>query len=390
MRKAWPMVSLKEILTPVSRPERVIPEKTYHILGAHWYAKGLYTKDIRSGSEVQANQLYRIEKGNFVYNRLFAWKGSFAIATNENHGCYVSNEFPCFTVNKDIAESAYLWRYFSRASIWDEALSLSSGGTPTSRNRLKEEKLLSMQIPLPPLSEQKRIVAKIEEVGESVEKVQQLRRNVQGETALVMFSMLAKIFNDILSTVRTKQLAKDGIAEVIAGQHIMAGVYNENGKGFPYITGPADFGPQFPEIRRWTHAPKSTALTGDVLLTVKGAGVGKINLAPSCEVAIGRQLMAIRPNNNYLLKEYLFYFLFHKFEHFREIATATTVPGFKKKDVEELSVPLPALDEQGRIVAYLNNLQSKTDELKQLQSETQKGLDALMPSILDKAFKGEL
>jgi len=79
--KRFPLVPLRDILMPISRPESVDPEKIYRILGAHWYAEGLYIKDIKSGSQIQADKTYRIERGDFVYNRLFAWKGSFAVAT---------------------------------------------------------------------------------------------------------------------------------------------------------------------------------------------------------------------------------------------------------------------------------------------------------------------
>jgi type I restriction enzyme S subunit len=131
-------------------------------------------------------------------------------------------------------------------------------------------------------------------------------------------------------------------------------------------------------------------MPGDVLLTVKGAGVGKINFAPSNEVAIGRQLMAIRPNPAKLFQDFLFYFLKNRFSHFQSIATATTVPGFKKEDVKNLNIPILSLEKQRDIVAYLDNLQAKLDGLKQLQAQTAAELDALLPSILDKAFKGEL
>ncbi|MBM3791259.1 MAG: restriction endonuclease subunit S, partial [Acidobacteria bacterium] len=147
----------------VSRAESVDPVKTYKVLGAHWYAEGLYTKDVLTGTGIQAPKVYRVEAGDFVYNRLFAWKGSFALATKENDGCYVSNEFPCFSVNLDRLDCKYLWLYFSRNTVWDEALGLSTGGTPTSRNRLKEEQFLGLTVPLPPLSVQRRIVARIEE-----------------------------------------------------------------------------------------------------------------------------------------------------------------------------------------------------------------------------------
>jgi type I restriction enzyme S subunit len=58
-----------------------------------------------------------------------------------------------------------------------------------------------------------------------------------------------------------------------------------------------------------------------------------------------------------------------------------------------MNIPFPSalsLEEQRRIVAYLDGLQGKVDALKQLQAQTQAELDALLPSVLDKAFKGEL
>lgn len=50
----------------------------------------------------------------------------------------------------------------------------------------------------------------------------------------------------------------------------------------------------------------------------------------------------------------------------------------------------PPLIEQHRIVAYLNSLQAKIKAVKQHQVTTAAALDALLPSILDRAFKGEL
>lgn len=48
------------------------------------------------------------------------------------------------------------------------------------------------------------------------------------------------------------------------------------------------------------------------------------------------------------------------------------------------------LDEQRRIVEYLDELQAKVNALRGLQSQSQEELDALLPSVLDRAFKGEL
>ena len=72
---------------------------------------------------------------------------------------------------------------------------------------------------------------------------------------------------------------------------------------------------------------------------------------------------------------------------------AKTTSGIWKvnqKHIASRLIPVPSLDEQRRIVVYLDGLQAKVDELKRLQGQTQEELDALMPSVLAKAFKGEM
>jgi len=65
--------------------------------------------------------------------------------------------------------------------------------------------------------------------------------------------------------------------------------------------------------------------------------------------------------------------------------------GVEYSDVERKnSLARAILPEKHRSVAYLDNLQAKVEALKRLQAETATELDALLPSILDKAFKGEL
>ena len=55
-----------------------------------------------------------------------------------------------------------------------------------------------------------------------------------------------------------------------------------------------------------------------------------------------------------------------------------------------LIIPLPPIQDQRRIVAELKPLQVQAARPEKLQAETAAELDALLPSILDKAFKGEL
>jgi type I restriction enzyme, S subunit len=62
----------------------------------------------------------------------------------------------------------------------------------------------------------------------------------------------------------------------------------------------------------------------------------------------------------------------------------------RKQEINRLLFPVPSLPEQQRIVDYLDDTQAKVDAVKRLQAETATELDALLPSVLDRAFRGAL
>ncbi len=74
----------------------------------------------------------------------------------------------------------------------------------------------------------------------------------------------------------------------------------------------------------------------------------------------------------------------------RQQANQAAQPVVSQKKINPLPIPVPPNIEQVRIVSELKQLQSSIDSLTDLQDETSKELDAVLPSVLDKAFKGEL
>jgi type I restriction enzyme S subunit len=77
--------------------------------------------------------------------------------------------------------------------------------------------------------------------------------------------------------------------------------------------------------------------------------------------------------------------------YFQEASKQTTnLASINQRQLKAFRIVQPPLSEQNRIVSYLDSLQAKVDTLKRLQAETAAELDALLPAILDRAFKGEL
>jgi type I restriction enzyme S subunit len=154
------------------------------------------------------------------------------------------------------------------------------------------------------------------------------------------------------------------LGEVIAGQHIPAEQYHARNDGTPYLTGPADFTDRVPRITKWTKHPRSFAQNGDVLLTVKGAGCGKSNLG--VDAAIGRQLMALRPDPKRLDRDFLFAVVRSQEKLIARLGQGATVPGIGKGDIEELQIPCFPLAKQKHIAAILE----RADRLRRLRRYT--------------------
>ncbi|WP_050523538.1 restriction endonuclease subunit S [Pseudorhodobacter wandonensis] len=142
------------------------------------------------------------------------------------------------------------------------------------------------------------------------------------------------------------------VIDLISGQHIDAKDYNTEGQGIGYLTGPSDFGSICPTVSKWTEFPKKNAKSGDVLLTVKGSGVGKVNLLDIPEVAISRQIMAVRAKT--IDPRFLFLLLQSFQNYFNGRASGAAIPGISRTDVTGLRLPLPPLEEQKRIVEVLD------------------------------------
>lgn len=159
-------VQVGELVTQLERRETVDAEIAYTLLGVRWYGRGLFVRERKLGNEVAAKRLQRLRAGDFVYNRLFAWKGSFALVGAEHNDAHVSNEFPAFQIDEKVILPEYLLAYFRTPAVWADALGRSTGGTPTSRNRLNEDRFLSMNIPLPSVEKQKLVVNRIRSIDQ--------------------------------------------------------------------------------------------------------------------------------------------------------------------------------------------------------------------------------
>ncbi len=181
---------VSDVLEPVARREQPTADTVYPMQGVKWYGEGLFTRELRAGSELPG-AVFRIEPGDLVYNRLFAWKQSFALATAVG---WASNEFPTFRVRTDGVRPRVLLACLLSPKFTAAVNAASTGSTPTSRNRLKERDFLALPITIPRPREQAAIEASLQ----VIDRIKPLARRAE----VLAGAVLPAARNEIFSAMR--------------------------------------------------------------------------------------------------------------------------------------------------------------------------------------------
>ncbi|KKC29500.1 restriction endonuclease subunit S [Caldanaerobacter subterraneus KAk] len=343
---------------------------------------------IRPFAEVRKGYTY-FEEGDVLFAKITPCmeNGKAAIAKGLIDGIgFGSTEFHVLRPSLEVI-AEWVW-YFVRQEVFrNKAKESFRGGV--GQQRVPQDFLESYLLPLPPLEEQRRIVAKVEALMERVREVRRLRAEAQKDTELLMQTALAEVFPhpgaDLPPGWRWVRLGE--VCDIIMGQSPPSSTYNFEGNGLPFFQGKADFGDLHPTPRIWCSAPQKVARPGDVLISVR-APVGSTNVA-NLACCIGRGLAALRPRDS-LERFWLLYYLHYLEPELSKMGAGSTFNAITKKDLQNVFIPLPPLEEQRRIVAYLDQIQQQVAALKRAQAETEAELKRLEQAILDKAFRGDL
>lgn len=184
---------------------------------------------------------------------------------------------------------------------------------------------------------------------------------------------------------RTVQLGD--VVDVVMGQAPPGKACNKDGIGTPFVKA-GEFGALSPVIKEWTTEPKKMGEKGDVFLCVVGATCGKINLGADC--AIGRSVAALRPHEDKLLQTYLYYYMSQQVLGLRSGSLGAAQTVISKDMINGMSVPLPPLAEQQRIVAKLDAAFADIDKASDAQEARLQETLGLRTSLLASAMHQHL
>lgn len=231
MSLAWPIVALGDVLR---RSEHIIPldpEATYKEVTVRINGKGVVERRQVQGVEIAADRRYRAKSGQFIISRIDARHGASGLIPDELDGAVVTNDFPLFDVAKDRLDAAFLG-WMSKTASFVELCKRASEGT-TNRVRLSEDRFKALNIPLPPLDEQRRIVARIKELAATVAEARGLRSLALDEAEALSRSVTDSIYKRFTGEIGLSRLGA-ACTSITDGDHLTP-AFSEGGVKFIFV-----------------------------------------------------------------------------------------------------------------------------------------------------------
>lgn len=277
-------------------------------------------------------------------------------------------------------------------------------------------KCKNIEVPLPPLSEQIRIVTKLKEILDVLDSYECDEKQIVAlqssfpddmRKSILQYAMQGKLVEqrpeegtgeelyqqiqaekDVL--IRAGKIKREAslpeitdeetpfdipeswkwvrfgkLCELISGSDLKPERYNDKGQGIPYITGASNIDDDGSLIiNRWVLVPNNIAVRGDLLITCKGT-VGKMAVLQEEQAHIARQIMAVRVFAE-MSRDYIQLCLMNYVSLLNRKAKSM-IPGIDRNNVLKLLIPLPPIQEQKRIVEKLAQILPHIEDLKEVQ-----------------------
>lgn len=387
----WPLVPLGELLTRNETLESLVPDRQYREVTIRLWGNGVVLRRVVTGADIAAEKRIRVSTDQFIASRIDARNGAMGIVPPALDGAIVTNDFPSFDVNRERLLPSFLG-WLSRTGGFVDLCRAASEGT-TNRVRLKEERFLRLTIPLPPLEEQRRIVAKLDRLAAKIEEARRHRRDATENVNRLLVCMAHR------QDMSEEQKLREGWTQTTLCQVIVL-------RPDPVKV---DTATNYPNLGIYSFArglfkkPPIEGMTtsADTLFRVR-AGQFIYSRLFAFEGAYG--IVPPELDGHFVSNEYPTFdceetkvrpeFLeayFKSSEVWQRVAIGSKGLGDRRQRVQpeqvlKLSIWLPPINWQKQIV----ETRSKLIHAGQHRESIEEELDSLLPSILDRAFKGAL
>ena len=402
----WVWVRLGEVnkyisksVNPISEPDKIFELYSVPSMVDN-YPEIIAGSDIGSSKQSVCKKDVLLCKINPRINRV--WKVS-QFTDNE---LIASSEWIIIR-NNHINENYLMYCFQSK--YFREFMLSNVSGVGGSLMRAQPKYVQTYPIPLPPLSEQQRIVERIEELFAKLDEAKERLQEVVDSFAVRKAAILHKAFtgeltkqwrleNGVSDESWEEKKGEDFFEYVTSGSRGWAKYYSDKGSIFVRM-GNLNHGTieldlsdiQYVELPDQVEGQRSKLQKNDILISIT-ADVGMIGLVrEDMDAYINQHVALARPKNDLYAEFLAWYFVSDVgLQQMQNKQRGATKIGLGLQDIRSIILKIPTLPEQHEIVRLIDDLLARERKAQKAAEQALASIDLMKKSILARAFRGEL
>ena len=395
--RKYRVLKISQLLVKNNESIIIEDEKLYKRVTVKINANGVVLRDEEYGKNIGTKRQFIAKEGQMIVSKIDARNGAFGLIPSELDGAIVTNDFPLFDINHHLVNKNYLILLAKTNLFVDFAKSCSSG--TTNRQRMDMDKFLTLEIPLPSISEQEAIIknhyGKIEQAvaweleADTIEE--KIKTYLFESLGIEELDKRKKIG---LNIIESKRMERWDIP-FLMGKTSLKSKYSIHGMGDyiveiatgttpptsrkEYFRGdinfytPSDINNKIllNAERKVSHLAvedkKVRVFKKNTLLFVGiGSTVGKVGIIGNEFATSNQQITGFNVDENILLTEYVYYY----FTYFKNVTTKeqtkATLPIVNQEKIMNILIPIPPKETQQAII---NQIDTYKNEIKVLREK---------------------
>lgn len=386
-------VRVGDVLRLERRRVVVEPGEEYVEVGVRSFGRGIFHKTPVDGASLGNKRVFRIEPDDLVISNVFAWEGAIAVASCDEAGTIGSHRFMTFVPTDDRIDIGWA-SWFFRSEPGLELIRRASPGSAGRNRTLAIERFQALEIPLPPMEEQRRVARRLDGIAMSLDGMRPVSIRAAALVQSLVSAMLEGHFSRINEATQLKSTARvrrgrgpeyavdSGVLAINQACVRWAGI--DIGKAREIDTAWYDSCPENGRVRQ-----------GDVLVNSTGEGtIGRAAVATDQVdgLPFDSHVLAVRCDVQQLEPRYLAAYLRSPSGQAQidaaKGANTTKQTELGKAKLEAVMVPVPSLQEQLSFLTELDRLSERLQETEGRVTVRGRLMGALLPAALNEAFTG--
>jgi type I restriction enzyme S subunit len=383
---------LDQIAPIVRRPVPTEIDRSYPIIAVRSFGRGTFHQPIAEGRDLTWQRLFQVRRGDLLVSNIKAWEGAVAVVGKADDGMYCSHRYITCVADSTKALPQWLAMYFKTPAAVQQLAAASPGSADRNRT-LSLDGLRAVTVPLPPLNEQRRIVARIEELAAKIGEARELRQSAlqASQRLLVAMAHRADLSTDAKLRDSWRRMKLADLLSEYSDPHPVRpdltypnfGIYSF-GRGLfskPPISG-------LESSAKQVYRARAGLFIYSRLFAFEGA-YGMVDEAHDGYFVSNEYPMFVCDGTQ-MLPEFLTAYCRSR-SIWKRLAEGSVGLGDRRQRVQPEQILrhellLPPMSWQQKI----RHVHQKISLMMDCQRQTASEMEAILPAILDKAFKGQL